>query len=344
VPRALLPEPDPQRLALASELAGAAALPARVGTVRFGTAGWTDPTLLKSKAFYPPKTSSAAERLRFYAKHFPLVEVDATYYSLLPRAVSERWLEDTPEDFRFDVKAFPSLTGHPVDVTRLPADLRDACIELGHPRRVYPNKLPPELEREIAARFLDFLEPLRASGRLGAIFLQFPPWFTATRQNARAIEGVRERYPELPFAIEFRHASWREPERHERVKDMLRAIRASYVCIDAPGLPPLLEVTDPRLAVLRFHGRNAENFARRGASVIERFDYLYVPSELDAFVEPLRRVAEQAEEVHAVFNNCVRNYAVLNAKDLSVLLERADREHPVGMAENTDHVTRSGST
>jgi uncharacterized protein YecE (DUF72 family) len=77
--------------------------------------------------------------------------------------------------------------------------------------------------------------------------------------------------------------------------------------------------------------------------VIERFDYLYLPSELEAFVEPIRRIAERAEEVHAVFNNCVRNYAVLNAKDLAVLLERADHESSAGMAENTDHVTQVGS-
>jgi uncharacterized protein YecE (DUF72 family) len=314
------PEADPETLSRASSLAESAPMPARVGAVRFGTAGWNYPSIVKSKAFFPPGKTSAADRLRFYGAHFPMVEVDATYYSLLPRSMSERWLEDTPPDFRFDVKAFPSFTGHPIDVTRLPADLRDACVELGHPGRVYPDKLPPELERELAARFLDFIEPLASAGRLGAILLQFPPWFTATRKNGQVIERLRERFPELPFAVEFRHASWREPERHERVKQLLSAIRASYVCIDAPGVTSLVEVTDPRLAVLRFHGQNREGFNRRGASVEERFNYLYRPDELRSWVEPLRRVAQDAEEVNAVFNNCVRNYAVLNAKDLAVLL------------------------
>jgi uncharacterized protein YecE (DUF72 family) len=320
VKAALIPEADPAVLERATALAEQAPLPARVGAIRLGTAGWTEPSLIKSKRFYPPGKTSAAERLRFYGAHFPLVEVDASYYSLLPRSMSERWLSDTPPDFRFDVKAFPLLTGHPIDVARLPLDLRSACIELGQPRRIYPDKLPEELEREIAARFLDFLEPLASAGRLGAVLLQFPPWFTATRKNASAIEALRTRYPELPFAVEFRHASWREPERHERVRKLLTAIGASYVCIDAPGVPPLVEVTDPRLAVVRFHGRNQQGFNRRGATVAERFNYLYTPDELRSWVEPLRRVAANAEEVHAVFNNCVRNYAVLNAKDLAVLL------------------------
>jgi uncharacterized protein YecE (DUF72 family) len=318
-----VPEADPETLERASALAESAPQPARVGAIRFGTAGWTDPSLIKSKAFYPTGKTSAADRLRFYGAHFPLVEVDATYYSLLPRSMSERWLEDTPPDFRFDVKAFPSFTGHPIDVARLPADLKNACLELGQPRRIYPDKLPPELERELAARFLDFLAPLSGAGRLGAVLLQFPPWFTATQKNAKSLEALRERYPDLPFAVEFRHASWREPERHERVVRLLTQLRASYVCIDAPGVPPLIEVTDPRLAVVRFHGRNQQGFNRRGASVAERFNYLYAPDELRAWVEPLRRVAENAREVHAVFNNCVRNYAVLNAKDLAVLLTEA---------------------
>jgi len=323
-PAAVVPEADPERLAAATELAERAPLPARVGPVRFGTAGWTEPTLIKSKAFYPPGVTSAAARLSHYGAHFPLVEVDATYYSLLPRSMSERWLEDTPSDFRFDVKAFPSFTGHPIDVARLPVDLRERCVELGQARRVYPDKLPPELEQDISARFLDFVEPLASAGRLGAVFLQYPPWFTATKKNARALELLRERYPALPLAVEFRHASWREAEREGRVFDLLRAIRASYVCIDAPNAELRVAITEPRLAVVRLHGRNLSGFTKKGATVPERFNYLYAPGELRAFVEPLRKLASGAEEVHAVFNNCVRNYAVLNAKDLATLLAEDD--------------------
>src|SRR4051812_38128703 len=55
-------------------------LPARVGNVLVGTASWTERTLLDSGAFYPPGVTTPADRLRYYTRHFPVVEVDATFY------------------------------------------------------------------------------------------------------------------------------------------------------------------------------------------------------------------------------------------------------------------------
>jgi uncharacterized protein YecE (DUF72 family) len=317
------PPPDPERLSRASALSEAAPLPAEVGVARFGTAGWTDRTLIDSGTFYPKTASSPEGRLRYYAAHFSLVEVDATYYTLLAKELAERWLTWTPNTFRFNVKAFPLLTGHPIDVSRLPADLRLGCVRDGHEKRVCPQALSPELRAEMGGRFLDFLSPLQREGRLASVLLQFPPWFSATRENARKLEQVRHDFPDLPMAVEFRQASWLLPQRQERVFDLLRNLELSYVCIDEPGMPKVTVVTHAPLAVVRFHGHNQAGWARKGASVHERFDYLYDPSELAAWVAPLRRLTREASEVHAVFNNCVRNYAVLGAKDLAALLQDA---------------------
>jgi uncharacterized protein YecE (DUF72 family) len=322
-----IPEPDPERLRAASELSNRAPEPARVGNVLFGTAGWTDRTLIKSKLFYPPHAKSAPERLAHYASHFPLVEVDATYYALLPPETSQRWAATTPGNFRFDVKAHPVLTGHPVDVSRLPRDLKQELERMGHARRVYPERLPDELRTELETRFAKTLDPLIAAGKLSSVFVQFPPWFTATRGNVRRIEVLAERWAGLPMAVEFRHTSWLVPERRERVLELLRRLELAYVCVDEPqvegAVPPVVEVTSSALAVIRFHGHNASGWQLKGASVYQRFDWLYTPEELAAWVAPIRRLSSQTAEVHAVFNNCVRNYAVINAKGLSVLLETA---------------------
>lgn len=315
------PPPDPERLARASALSESAPLPARVGALRFGTAGWTDRTLIDSGSFYPRAATSAELRLRHYSAHFSLVEVDATYYTLLAPELAERWVAWTPAEFHFNVKAFPLFTGHPIDVTRLPADLKAACAEAGHEARVYGDDLSGELRSEMSARFLDFLRPLAREGRLGSVLLQFPPWFTATRGNVHRLEVLRRDYPDLPFAVEFRQASWLLPERRQRVFDTLHGLQMSYVCVDEPGMPEVTAVTHAPLAMVRFHGHNRAGWAKKAASVHERFDYLYEPEELEAWVGPLKRLTREAAAVHAIFNNCVRNYAVLGAKDLAVLIQ-----------------------
>ena len=94
------------------------------GKVRVGTASWTDPTMTAPGVFYPKGADSAEERLRYYAGQFPMVEVDATYYALPYKRMAEAWVERTPKDFVFDVKAHALMTGQPTEVARLPKAIR----------------------------------------------------------------------------------------------------------------------------------------------------------------------------------------------------------------------------
>lgn len=322
-----VPEADPARVAEATELAALAAEPARFRNVLVATAGFADRTLVSYSPFYPKTARTPEARLRYYASQFGLVEIDSSFYTLLASDLVERWVSTTPDRFCFDVKAHPVLTGHPIELARLPADLRAACEAAGLEGRSYPERLPAEVKQELESRFFASLEPLLRTSKLGAVLAQLPPWFSATRGNARWIEALARRCGSVPLSIEFRHKSWTAPDRIGRVLDLLRGVGASYVCVDQPpsdvgGLAPVTAVTAERLAVVRFHGQNLAGWNKKGASVMERFNYLYAPAELAAWVEPVRRLADQAETVHAVFNNCVRNYAVLNAKNLAVLLER----------------------
>ncbi len=324
-----LPAPPAALYEEACALSTRAPLPALAGNVRFGTAGWSDASLSRGELFYPKGVSTPEARLRHYASHFELVEVDATYYALLSADLVARWAEWTPSTFHFDVKAHPVFTGHPIDRARLPAEL--AARVPPSERRVYPKDLPAELVLEIERRYFASLEPLIERQRLSSILLQFPPWFDATRGHARKLEALRSRYPSAPFSIEFRNRSWLLPERRERVLDFLRAQQLPYVVVDEPdvergGVPPLSVVTSERLAVLRFHGQNRAAWSRPGATVAERFNYLYGAAELSAWVERVARLSDQAEEVHAVFNNCIRNYAVLNAKGLAALVQQSANE------------------
>jgi uncharacterized protein YecE (DUF72 family) len=316
-----------ERYERASTLAARAPVPARLGRILAGTAGWTDPSLVRCKCFYPPGATSAEDRLRFYSAQFPLVEVDSTYYALPSHANAERWVERTPAGFTFDVKAFAPLTQHPVEPERLPSDIRGMLPpELLEKPRLYPRDLPAEAITALWTRFASAIEPLVRADRLGCVLLQFPPWFTATRGNARVIEDCRGRLAGHRVAVELRHASWGERERLARLVALLRGIDASYVIVDEPqgkrsSMPPAVLVADPELAVIRFHGRRAETWGTR-AGVAAKYDYVYDPEELAPWARAVERLAGEVERVHVVFNNCVSNDAVLGAKGLMALLAR----------------------
>jgi len=94
-----------------------------VGQVRLGTASWTDRTLLES-GWYPPEADTPEKRLRYYARQFHLVEVDASYYALPGEQTAALWAARTPDRFTFNVKAFSLFTQHPTPVAALPVDLR----------------------------------------------------------------------------------------------------------------------------------------------------------------------------------------------------------------------------
>ncbi len=161
--------------------------------IRFGTAGWTDPTLTAPGVFYPDDARTAERRLRYYASRFPLVEIDSTYYALPAERSASLWATRTPRGFVFDVKANALMTGHATETSRLPKSLRDVLPpELASKRRISASSLPDELRDEVWRTFLSALEPLHQSGKLGSVLLQFPPWFGPSRRNADAIvDAVR---------------------------------------------------------------------------------------------------------------------------------------------------------
>jgi len=301
-------------------------LGARVGNVRVGTASWTEKTLVASGDFYPAAASTPERRLRYYARHFSVVEVDATYYALPREPTAAAWAERTPADFRFGVKAYAAITEHPIEPSRLDRDLQAAVpADLRRARRVYPRDLPSAVSEEICARFVRALAPLRDAGKLAYVLLQMPPWFAATRGNARALEAYPSRLPGLPLAVEFRRADWLADDRRERTLDLLRRNRLTYVAVDEPqgtphSVPPAAEVTTPALAVVRLHGRRRETWTTPGVPTTERFGYLYTVDELREWVPRVQALARGARDVLVLLNNCRGSSAVRNAKELAALL------------------------
>jgi len=282
---------------------GPVSYPGAVAEIRIGTCSWADEAL--SKHFYPPGTQPAA-RLAYYAERFDAVEVDSTYYRLPAEEMVKRWAERTPDGFVMHVKAFGLMTRHPVKLEALPTDLRDEAPVDDKGRVDRPSR---EFRGEVFRRFLGALEPLRVQGKLGGILFQFPSYVVRKEASLDYLRWAREQLGDDEMLVEFRHVSWLDDEGRDETLRFLEDIGATHVIVDAPRIegakntvPTVLALTSPTLYV-RFHGRNADTWNKRGGSASERFDYLYSDEELREWVEPLRELSAQAEQAYAFFNN-----------------------------------------
>ena len=292
-----------------------------MGQIRVGTASWTDRTLIAS-GWYPPEADTPEKRLRFYARQFPLVEVDATYYALPAEQTAAAWAARTPAGFTFNIKAFSLFTQHPTRVAALPTDLRPAVEKTGKDR-VYLKDVDPAVTDQAWDRFLAALEPLHQAGKLGAILLQFPPWFPIGRGRKDYIVACAERVAPRRVCIEFRNRTWMTEDNQKETLDFLAAHRLPYVSVDMPqgyrdSIPPVLAVTDPDLAVVRLHGHSAKWDSK---DIHERFGYHYSGRELQEWAPKVAGLADGAQTTHVVFNNCYRDYAQTNAQQLAALLK-----------------------
>ena len=301
---------------------------ADTGTVRIGTASWTDPTMTAAGVFYPEGADSAEERLAYYASRFPLVEVDSTYYALPARRTAELWVARTPPDFTFDIKAHALMTGQPTETKRLPKDLRAALPDdVAAKPRIYAKDLPDGLRDDVWAWFADALEPLKEAGQLGSILLQYPRWFFTSSENRDQIEEAvgRLRDAGMTGAVEFRSASWFNEKNIERTLKFLGDRQIPMVIVDEPqgfksSVPAVVAATSPDLAIVRFHGRRTETWEAKGIQAVERFRYLYDREELQEWAPRVQETAGQAKDTHVLFNNCYANYGATNALELAQLL------------------------
>jgi uncharacterized protein YecE (DUF72 family) len=167
--------------------------------VRVGCSGWN---YRDWRGQLYPAGVPAPRWLECYAQRFDTVEVNATFYRLATRSTVEHWLEQTPEDFCFAVKASRYLT----HVRRL-ADIEEGLH-----------------------RFHEPLAPLRHADRLAAVLWQLPETF---HRDNPALAQLLKRLPDGRHAIELRHPSWFTKE----VFGLLRAHDVALVLGDHPQRP-----------------------------------------------------------------------------------------------------------
>jgi uncharacterized protein YecE (DUF72 family) len=312
--------PDSSQTSLLPE--EAAANPVRE-RMYVGTCSWAEKSFVKSD-FYPRAIRRAEDRLRYYATQFPTVEIDASYFALLPPAYSRRWAEDTPPGFIMHAKAFGLFTGHGTSVERLPkgfASLLPPTVRDAKEIRV--ADVPEEFLNACWDHFRGFLAPLADAGKLGYVLFKLPPSAMYSPETLEAMRGWKRELAGCRLAIEFRNRDW---SRHPEAMEFLEKEGLIYVMVDLPDVPrlmPVLEAVTGEWAVVRFHGRNRAGWERAGASTEQRYDYEYSVDELRPWAGAAERLTGRASRFFAMFNNHVRGNMARNGRTFVNLLKGA---------------------
>ncbi|MGA2377771.1 MAG: DUF72 domain-containing protein [Spirochaetia bacterium] len=268
----------------APDAARASAIPPRVlvGTSGYSYDDWVGPVY--------PQGTSRRDFLSLYAREFPVVELNFSYYQQPNPRTLERMVAGTSSSFTFALKAHRSMT----------------------------HEIGESWENDIA-EFRAGIQPMVDAGRLAAVLLQFPYSFAYTPESRSRLASLCGKLEGLPLAVEFRKSEWLR----EQVFEGLRRRGVSLVSVDEPDLPKLLPPsteTTGRFGYVRFHGRNkAAWWTGDNAS---RYDYLYASEELEEWVQRIRLILLNVPVLLLFFNNHWRGNAAQNAREMRRLLQQ----------------------
>ncbi|WP_060205007.1 DUF72 domain-containing protein [Sporosarcina koreensis] len=261
--------------------------------IQVGLTGWGD-----HPDVYSP-TSKKNEKLIDYSAHFPIVELDASFYAIQPERNIRKWIAETPDDFQFIVKAYQGMTGH------------------------QRGKLPYDTPEEMFEQFKLSIDPMRDAGKLAMILVQFPPWFDCKRENVDQIRYIRSQLEGYDVAIEFRHQSWYTPSIQEKTLSFLKDLDFIHTVCDEPqagdGSVPLVAVSTRNDKVfVRLHGRNVNGWRNttgdNEAWRKVRYLYNYSDEELEEIRETVLKLERETDNVFVIFNNNSGGHAAENAK------------------------------
>jgi uncharacterized protein YecE (DUF72 family) len=278
------------------------------GKILVGTASWSDPGFVER---WYPKKMPAGERLGWYAQHFEMVELNSTFYSVPDQRMVERWCAATPDDFTFDVKLHQLFSFHSTPAKLLPPDLQ----KVAETNAKGIVKSTPELEKALLGTFLRAMSIFRDARKLGILLLQLSPAFSPRKHQLNELQPSIDMLDGYNLAIEFRNRNWAVGDQLQSTIDFLQKHHAVFVNVDAPASGHFMvmpsdidEVTNPKVAYLRLHGRNEKAYVT-GRTVAVRFNYDYSESEITEVAQRSRKLAKEARELHVIFNNNNLDYA-----------------------------------
>jgi uncharacterized protein YecE (DUF72 family) len=252
----------------------------------FGIAGWSYPDW--KGIVYPDERPLRFDDLAFISTFFDAIELNNTFYRIPASKIVEAWARRVAHNscFRYTAKLWQGFT--------------------------HEKKQPGENE---VKQFLEAMEPLQKSGRLGALLAQFPVSFKNEESAQERLQWIVQRFRNTPLVVEFRNRSWINPD----VLNWLEENALGFCNVDEPIFRQMIKpssVVTSSTAYVRLHGRNYKNWFMKGGNRDTRYDYLYTEEELDQWIPRIREMGKKSKHVYVIGNNHFRGQAPANILQL----------------------------
>ena len=253
--------------------------------IQIGCQGWNyDDWTNKAdgEAIFYPRGTRSNEMLALYAQVFETVEVDSTFYAIPASATVENWYRKTPDDFTFSLKLPQEITHE--------YSLREPSFPQMH-------------------EFCERVSLLKE--KLGAVLIQLPPNFDATKENAQAL---REFLAELPrkirFAVEFRNREWLV----DWTFDELKKNKVALCLVEGSWIP--------REMMFEAIGNRTADFAYvrfMGERDLVKFDKIYRTADTNLQIWKQEIEQLKTKDVFVYFSNFYEGHAPASVNKLKEL-------------------------
>lgn len=267
--------------------------------IYIGLTGWGD-----HHSLYPAHMKTK-DKLAEYSSHFPVVEVDASFYAVQPERNAAKWVRETPENFRFVVKAYQGMTGH------------------------HRGDIPFESKKEMFQAFKESLKPYQDANKLAMVLFQFPPWFKCNKANVDYLRYCKQMMADTPVALEFRNQSWFSESYRDNTLSFMKQAGWIHSIVDEPqagdrSIPTVPIVTDTNMTLIRMHGRNIHGWNKPNGANTNwrevRYLYKYNHEELSEWKDRINVLIKDTKDVIVLFNNNSGGDAAYNAKQFQTML------------------------
>ncbi len=262
--------------------------------INIGPAGWSYQDWQHIAC--PAPRPRGFHEVSYLANYFPVIEIKSSFEQPLRPEVTAVWLRQVERISQFQFTA-------------------KLCRIFTH-ERVLRRK-------DVRVAQYGFA-PLLEAGRLGAILMQFPSSFRASKENQNYLARLRKAFREFPLVAELRHVDWNQ-------EDLLRQLtdrEIGFANIDQPQLPHAMPATahaTSQIGYFRLHGRNYHEWGSSAnnlssshdrTSAQTRYNYLYSTEQLAAWRSRIKTVSRQTAKTFVVTNNHFRGQALVNALQL----------------------------